>query len=277
MAQPFIIAEIGINHNGDLDIAKRLIEVAKRTGCDAVKFQKRDIEIVYTKEFLEGIRESPWGNTQADQKNGLEFGLAEYKEIADFCQQTGILWSASAWDQNSLSFLDDFNLSFNKIASAMVSNQKFLSAVAERRKHTYISTGMSTYEMLDEAVAIFSNKGCPFELMHCVSLYPCDDDECNLMQIPELCARYQVPVGYSGHEKGIIPSVIAASLGATAIERHITLDRTMYGSDQAASLEEEGLRRLVRDSQNVRAILGSGGKELGPEEKEVAKKLRYWE
>ena len=277
MKSPFIIAEIGINHNGDLSLAERLINIAKQSGCDAVKFQKRDINEVYSQEFLSSARESPWGQTQGDQKRGLEFGIDEYQEIGRICQEQEIAWSASAWDSNSVAFLDQFSLPFNKIASAMISNKSVVNDVAERGIKTYISTGMSTYEMIDQAVEIFQKNNCMFELMHCVSLYPCEDASCNLRQIEELRKRYEVPVGYSGHERGVTPSVVAAVLGASVIERHITVDRTMYGSDQAASLEEEGLRRLVRDVRNVGAMLGSGVKEFGLEEQGVAEKLRYWE
>ena len=277
MKSPFIIAEIGINHNGDLNLARKLINVAKQAGCDAVKFQKRDIDEVYSKEFLSSPRESPWGSTQGDQKRGLEFGVDAYREIDRICREHEIAWSASAWDRNSVVFLDQFPLSFNKIASAMISNTSVVNDIAERGIKTYISTGMSTYKMIDQAVEIFQKKNCEFELMHCVSLYPCEDSGCNLRQIEELKRRYGVPVGYSGHERGVTPSIVAAALGASVIERHITVDRTMYGSDQAASLEEEGLRRLVRDVRNVGEMLGSGAKEFGPEEQSVAEKLRYWE
>jgi len=277
MNEPFIIAEIGINHNGDMSVVKDLIWMAKRAGCDAVKFQKRDIETVYTSDFLDSPRESPWGVTQREQKNGLELHYEDYQQIAKLCSEEKLLWSASAWDLKSLEFLDRFELAFHKVASAMVTNLDFVSAVAERKLFTYVSTGMCTYEDLDQAVSIFVDKNCPFEMLHCVSLYPCDDEDCNLTQMERLRERYGVEVGYSGHEKGIGPSVIAAALGAKAIERHITLDRTMYGSDQAASLEEEGLRRLVRDARNVRSILGDGEKIVGPKEREVASKLRYWE
>lgn len=270
----FIIAEIGINHNGDLELAKRLIRAAADRGCDAVKFQKRTVEAVYTKEFLDSPRESPWGHTQRDQKLGLEFGQAEYEEIDAYCRECGIQWSASAWDVGSQHFLRSFDLPFNKIASAMLTHTELLRAVAEEGKHTFLSTGMSTEAEIDAAVEIFRRAGCPFELMHCNSTYPMAEEEANLRTISYLRDRYACDVGYSGHETDTFVSVCAVAMGATSIERHITLDRTMYGSDQKASLEPSELARLVEQIRRCERALGLYGKTLSDGELAVRKKLR---
>ena len=277
MKKTFIIAEIGINHNGDINIAKKLISMASKTGCDAVKFQKRDVNTVYTKEELDKPRQSPWGTTQREQKLGLEFGEKEYKEIDKFCKEKNIIWFASAWDVKSLLFLDKFNLKYNKVASAMITHLDFLKEVAKRRKHTFISTGMSNYKQIDEAVKIFNNSKCPFELMHSISAYPSPENELNLNIIKKLKDKYNCEVGYSGHEPSVSPSIIAVTLGATTLERHITLDRSMYGSDQSASLEENGLDQLVSTVRKVPVVIGTEDKKLFDCEIEVAKKLRYWE
>lgn len=269
-----VIGEIGINANGDVGIAKQLIDVAKDAGCDAIKFQKRTVEKVYTKEFLDSPRESPWGKTQRDQKNGLEFGTREYQEIDEYCRSLKIPWFASAWDMKSLEFLKEFNCKYNKVASAMLAYPEFLEAVARQYRYTFISTGMSDINMLDRAVRIFRNVGCPFELMHCVSVYPCPDDKVNLSRIRTLRERYRCRVGYSGHEVGVAISVAAAGMGITSLERHITLDRTMYGSDQAASLEPNGLRQLVESVRKVEKALGDGRIEMDAIEAPVAAKLR---
>ena len=274
---PFIIAEIGINHNGDVNIAKKLIDVAVDAGCDAVKFQKRTIDTVYTQSYLDGRRESPWGTTQRQQKEGLEFSLEEYQEIDRYCKASGIMWTASAWDNNSQDFLFEMGVPFNKVASAMVTNIDFLKKVASEGKHTFVSTGMCTMTDIDKAVSVFKNASCPFTLYHTVSTYPCNDSDCNINMITTLREKYQCPVGYSGHERGLLPSILAISLGAVSLERHITLDRTMYGSDQSASLEPEGIRRLVRDAKNVTSTLGTGVKTYSTEEREVSSKLRYFE
>jgi N-acetylneuraminate synthase len=277
MQKTYIIAEIGINHNGDLNIAKRLIDLAVQCGCDAVKFQKRTIEIVYSKAVLDSPRESPWGTTTREQKEALEFGLAEYREIDRYCKERGIDWFASAWDIESQNFLRQFNLKHNKVASAMITNYPFVNHVATEKKHTFISTGMSSLEQLDETVAIFKKHNCPFTLMHTVSVYPCNEEDLNLACIMTLKQRYGAPVGYSGHEVSPIPSIIAASLGAVAIERHITLGRAMYGSDQAASLEIRGLETVVNGIRSYEISLGTGEKVFGEAERAIAKKLRYWE
>lgn len=270
----FIIAEIGINHNGDLDIAKKLIDWAVLAGCDAVKFQKRTVDRVYTKEYLDSYRESPWGTTQRAQKEGLEFGKADYDEIDRYCREKGIEWFASAWDTEAQEFLRQYDLKHNKIASAMLTNDEMLEMVASEGKYTFIATGMSSYDEIDHAVEVFRKQNCPFELMHCNSTYPMPKEDANLRLIPVLKARYGCKVGYSGHETGRIVSSSAAALGATSIERHITLDQTMYGSDQAASLNVRDLVRLVEDIRLIETILGDGEKTLSSKELETRKKLR---
>ena len=275
MEKPFIIAELGISANGSLEIAKKMIDMAIECQCNAVKFQKRDIETVYSKEFLDQPRKSPWGTTQRDQKMGLEFTGFDYNQIDDYCKDK-IEWFASAWDCKSQKFLQKYDLPYNKIASAMLTNRELVEMVAGERKFTFISTGMSTFEQINRVVELFESKDTPFCLMHCVSVYPCPDEWCNLLMIKTLQQRYGHMVGYSGHEMGILPSVLAVSLGAEAIERHITLDRGSYGSDQSASLEKHGLEILVRDCRDVYKMLGSGVKTVIPQEEEVAYKLRYF-
>jgi N-acetylneuraminate synthase len=271
----FIIAEIGINHNGSVDIAKKLMDMAKRTGCDAVKFQKRTIEKVYTKELLDSPRVSPFGKTQREQKEGLEFNYDEYKEIDSYAKKIGIEWFASAWDIDSQFFLRKFNLKYNKIASAMIVDKKFLKVVAEEKKHTFISTGMSTIQDISEAVNIFKEADCPFELMHCVSTYPMKPEEANLKTILALREMFKCNVGYSGHENGVAVSLAASFFGISSLERHITLDRTMYGSDQAASLEFSGMKNLTSSLEKMTIAFGEN--KIGyvtEEEKLIAKKLR---
>ena len=271
----FLIAEIGINHNGDIQIAKKLIQEASDAGFDAVKFQKRSIDSVYTKEFLDGPRESPWGKTQRDQKIGLEFGEAQYAEIDAFCKDLGIAWSASAWDLDSQVFIRKFNVSFNKVASPMLGHKPLLREIAKEGKKTYISTGMSTLEEIDEVVEIFRSEDCAFELMHCNSTYPMQEEDANLRVIGTLRSRYKCDVGYSGHESSLLKVCISAvALGATSIERHITLDRAMYGSDQSASIETAALRQFVETIRKIPKILGSDKKELNEKEKIARDKLR---
>jgi N-acetylneuraminate synthase len=273
--RPFLIAEIGINHNGDVKIAKKLIDIAIEANFDSVKFQKRDINIVYSKEFLDSPRDSLWGKTQRDQKLGLEFEKEEYDEINEYCKSNVIDWFASAWDLNSLKFLDQYNLKYNKIPSAMIIDKFYLEEVAKRNKHTFISTGMSTIENIDDAVNIFLKNNCSFELMHCVSTYPMKPEDANLLTINSLKERYKCNVGYSGHENGVAVSLAAFSLNITSLERHITLDRTMYGSDQVASLELKGMKELTQSIYKM--TLAFGKPMLGyisEEEKIIAKKLR---
>jgi N-acetylneuraminate synthase len=271
----FLIAEIGINHNGDLGIAKQLIDAAVDAGFDAVKFQKRTIDVVYTKEFLDGPRESPWGTTQRDQKEGLEFTADDYAEIDRYCKSKKIQWTASAWDVDAQLFLQKFNCTFNKVASPMLGHIPLLKLIASEKKKTYISTGMSTIEEIDAVVEIFKSANCPFELMHCNSTYPMNEEDANLLCIPMLIQRYGVKVGYSGHESGLLKVCAAAvALGATSIERHITLDRAMYGSDQAASIEANSLRNFAASVRAIPAILGTGIKTLTEKEVSARSKLR---
>ena len=272
-----IIAEIGINHNGDLGLAKKLIDMAKNCGCDAVKFQKRTVNTVYSEKFLSETRESPWGNTQRDQKLGLEFNESNYDIINEYCKEKKIEWFASAWDKRSLDFLDKYKFKNQKVASAMISNKEFLQYMAERGVHTYISTGMTTREMISEAVEIFKKNNCEFTLMHCVSTYPCPEEQLNLINITKLKEKYNCKAGYSGHEVSVGPSIFAAGLGADCIERHITLDRAMYGSDQSASLEDKGLATLVSIVRKLPNVIGTERKKILDIETKVAKKLRYWE
>lgn len=269
----FIIAEIGINHNGDVNIAKKLIDGAKKCGADAVKFQKRTIDKVYTKEALDAPRESPWGTTQRDQKYGLEFGLEQYREIDRHCGEAGIEWFASAWDLDAQRFLRQFNLKHNKIASVQLANLPLLRMVAEEGRHTFVSTGMSSLEEIDRAVDVFRKAKCPFELMHCCSAYPMPVEDANLRMIQTLRQRYGCDIGYSGHEVGLAVSAAAAALGISSLERHITLDRAMYGSDQAASVEIVGLERLIKMVRAIELAMGSGEKRITATESEVRKKL----
>lgn len=271
----FLIAEVGINHNGSLDLSKQLISAAHRAGFDAVKFQKRTIENIYTKEFLDSPRESPWGNTQRAQKEGLEFSREQYQEIDRYCKELGIAWFASAWDVDAQRFLRDFDHSFNKVASAILGHKPLLREIASEGKKTFISTGMATLDEIDEVVDLFVKAGCPIELMHCNSTYPMKDEDANLNCIPMLRERYGCDVGYSGHETSLIKVCVSAvALGATSLERHITLDRAMYGSDQAASIETHALGNFVEAVRVVPLMLGTGRKEITPAEAGVRKKLR---
>ena len=274
MSKTFICAEIGINHNGDIDLAKKLIDAASVAGCDAVKFQKRTVDVVYTKEYLDGPRESPWGTTQREQKDGLEFGRAEYDVIDAYCKEKGIEWYASAWDVGSQEFLRQYNLKYNKVASAMLVKDDLLKEIASEKRYTFIATGMSTMDEIDHAIEIFKKYDCPFELMHCNSTYPMAPEDANLNLIKTLSDKYGCKVGYSGHESGILVSTCAVAMGATSIERHITMDRNMYGSDQKASIEPYELCALVKNVRDVEKMLGDGEKKLSPAEEETKKKLR---
>jgi N-acetylneuraminate synthase len=275
MKKPFLIAEIGINHNGDIGIAKKLIKNAKDSGFDSVKFQKRTIDVVYDEKTLDSSRESPWGKTTREQKMGLEFEKSEYDEIDKYCKELNIDWFASAWDIKSLEFLDNYDLKYHKIASAMIVDLNFLEEVSKRGKHTFISTGMSTIEDIDSAVNIFKKNKCPFELMHCVSTYPMKDKDANLATIESLKKKYNCNVGYSGHENGVVVSLGALFFLISSLERHITLDRSMYGSDQSASLELTGMKSLTDSISKIFEAVGED--KLGfihPEEVPIAKKLR---
>ena len=270
----FFIAEIGINHNGDIRICKDLIDVAADAGCDAVKLQKRDINKVYTQEFLDRPRESPWGNTQRHQKEALEFNEDDYFEIQEYSKFKGLEFFASSWDLASQEFLRKLKFNYNKIASPMIVHKELLEMVASEGKHTFISTGMSTFQDIDKAVEIFNKKNCPFELMHCVSTYPMQDEDANLNLINTLREKYRCDIGYSGHEVGLAISYAAAALGITSLERHITLDRAMYGSDQPSSIEPNGLRQLVGSIRKIENAMGTGEKKIIDSEIPIAKKLR---
>ena len=276
MSKTFVIAEIGINHNGSLDLAKQLIDGAVEAGCDMVKFQKRTLDLVYTQEELDKHRESPWGITNRQQKQGLEFGEAEYDEIDSYCKERNIEWTASAWDVPSQLFLRKYNLNYYKVASPLLTHDELLKTIAEEGKHTFVSTGMSTMDQIRHAVSIFEKAGCSYELMHCNSTYPMDPADANLRVINTLRNEFGCNVGYSGHEVGVIVSCAAVALGATSLERHLTLDRAMYGSDQAASLELGGLNKLVNYIRDIENSLGSATKQLLPSEVPAMKKLRKY-
>lgn len=268
----FIVAEIGINHNGDLDTALKLIKAAKEAGCDAVKFQKRTVEVVYGPEELSRPRESPFGTTNGDLKRGLEFGESEHQAINKSCRELGILWFSSCWDEQSVDFIEQFNPPCYKIASASITDDGLLRHHRKYQRPIILSTGMSTLSQIDHAVEVLGRGN--LVLMHTTSTYPSRIEELNLRVITALRTRYQVPVGYSGHEVGLAPSVAAAALGACLVERHITLDRAMWGSDQAASVEPQGFARLVKDIRAVETSLGDGEKRLYESEIPIMKKLR---
>lgn len=273
-----IIGEIGINHSGDMDLCKRTIDLAIDCGCDMVKFQKRTIDRVYDAQTLEIPRESVWGLTTREQKEGLEFGENDYDEIDEYCKEKGIDWFFSAWDVGSQVLMRKYNVKYNKIASPLITHDKLLHEVASENKHTFISTGMSTLEEVDHAVDIFRQHNTKFTIMACVSTYPCQANECNVRTVQTLKYRYpdSIGVGYSSHEKGILASLLAVSLGAHYIERHITVDRSLLGSDMAASLGPDGLRRLCRDARVVNDMLGDGNKFVLPSEVPIKDKLRRY-
>jgi len=268
----FIVAEIGINHNGDVDLAKRLISVAVAAGCDAVKFQKRTIDVVYTAKELATPRDNPFGPTNGDLKYGLEFEAEEYAEIADFCKSVKMTWFVSPWDEGAVDFMEQFDTPVYKIASASLTDDNLLRHVRKTGKPVIASTGMSTYEEIDHAVDVLDKED--LILMHATSTYPSKYEHLNLCAIPTMAERYGVPVGYSGHETGIPTSVAASVLGACIVDRHITMDRAMWGSDQAASLEPNGISRLVRDIRLCAQSMGDGVKRVYEEEVPVMKKLR---
>lgn len=270
------IGEIGINHNGDLELAKELIRHAKLSGCDVVKFQKRTPDICVPEAQKQVMKyDTPWGDiTYIDYKYKVEFEKPEYDQIDQLCKELNLEWTASAWDVPSQEFLRQYSLKYNKVASPMLTNLELLKQIASEGRYTFISTGMSTLEDIDQAVKVFCDQNCPFELMHCVSTYPLSAEQANLKLIQTLADRYNCKVGYSGHESGLQITVAAVALGATSIERHITLDRSMWGSDQAASLGKEGLRRLVRDCRVVEQSLGDGVKRMLPQEEKKRLSLR---
>ena len=274
MKKTFIIAEIGINHNGDLDIAKKLIDGAVEAGCDMVKFQKRTLDLVYAKEDLDRPRESPWGTTNRQQKEGLEFSASDYTEIDNYCREKKIEWTASAWDIESQFFLRQFDLKYNKVASAMLTDRKLLEAIAQEGRHTFISTGMSTLQQIEKAINIFKDASCPYEIMHCNSSYPMSPEDANLLTINTLKSVFNCDVGYSGHETGIVVSCAAVALGATSLERHITLDRNMEGSDHSGSVTPHGLFKLVSGIRELEQAYGDGKITVTESEKLVRKKLR---
>ncbi|MFC1986970.1 N-acetylneuraminate synthase family protein [Chloroflexota bacterium] len=274
----YITAEIGINHNGDINIAKKLIDVAAFAGCNAVKFQKRNPKSSVPPEQVNIMRETPWGlMTYLEYRYKVEFGEKEYDEIDRYCQEKGIEWYASAWDTDSQLFLRKYNLRHNKIASPMLTKTALLKMVAEEKKDTFIATGMSTMAEIEKAVETFRKYDCPFELMHCNSSYPMNSEEANLLCIISLRQKFGCNVGYSGHERGLQVSLAAVALGATSLERHITLDRAMWGSDQAASLEPQGLLLLVRDVRVIEQALGDGVKQVYESEKSALQRLRQVE
>lgn len=268
----FVIAEIGINHNGSVALAKKMIDIAVTTGCDAVKFQKRTIDIVYTKEELAKERKSVFGNTNGDLKRGLEFGLKEYKQIDEYCKEKGILWFASCWDEKSVDFIDQFNVPCFKIASASLTDDNLLRYTKSKGKPVLLSTGMSTMEEINHAVDILGEDN--LVIFHCTSTYPSNSEETNLKVIETFKKMFNCPIGYSGHERGVTPSVLAVAIGANSVERHITVDRTNWGSDQAASLEMAGLYHMVRDIRQVPDLLGDGNKIVYPRELPIIEKLR---
>lgn len=268
----YVVAEIGINHNGDLDLAKRLISVAVAAGCDAVKFQKRTVDIIYSREELAKPRESPFGTTNGDLKRALEFDLEDYRDLDAYCKAVNIAWFASCWDEQSVDFINQFDTPCFKIASASLTDDDLLRHTRATGKPLIASTGMSTLEEIDHALDVLGNNDVI--LLHACSAYPAYYEELNLRAIPAMRARYGIPVGYSGHETGIPSSVAAVVLGACCIERHITLDRAMWGSDHAASLEPNGISRLVRDIRLIEQSLGDGVKRVFEREYPVIKKLR---
>ena len=272
----FIIAEIGINHNGSLDMAKKMIDIASTTGCDAVKFQKRTVDVVYTQAELAKERKSVFGNTNGDLKRGLEFGYKEYKEIDRYCKEKGIIWFASCWDEDSVDFIEQFNPPCYKIASASLTDDNLIKYTKSKGKPILLSTGMSTMEEIRHAISLIGEDN--LIIFHCTSTYPSNSDEMNLRVIETLKGEFKCPVGYSGHERGVTPSVLAVALGADAVERHITLDRTNWGSDQAASLETAGLYHMVRDIRQVPDLLGDGRKIVYERELPIISKLRrkHW-
>lgn len=268
----FIAAEIGINHNGDIEIAKKLIDAAGLGGCDAVKFQKRTVDVVYTADELAKPRESPFGKTNGDLKRGLEFGAAAYAELDRYCRSKNMMWYASCWDEASVDFIERFQPPCYKIASASLTDDALLRRHRQYGRPIILSTGMSTLEEIDHAIEVLGTED--LIILHCTSTYPSQVEELNLAAIQTLRERYGVPVGYSGHEVGLAPTLAAAATGACMVERHMTLDRAMWGSDHAASVEPQGIWRLIKDIRAVEKARGTGVKCLWPSEVPVMKKLR---
>lgn len=268
----FIIAEIGINHNGSVDLAKKMIDEAVMAGCDAVKFQKRTVTKVYTPEELDVYRPNYYGSTNRDLKNGLELTYDDYKIIDEYCKAKKIMWFASCWDKDSVDFIEQYNVPCHKIASALLTDDDLLLYIKKLGKPILLSTGMSTMEEIRHAVKLLGEDN--LVLFHCTSTYPTDHNEINLRVISAFREEFSCPIGYSGHERGLLPSILSVELGAAAVERHITVDRTLWGSDQAASLEPEGLRRMVRDIREVKKVLGNGTKVVYDSEIPVKNKLR---
>ena len=270
-----IIAEIGTNHMGDVNVAKKIIDIAVDSGANIVKLQRKNVEKIYTKKFLDSYLESPWGTTQREMRLHREFSDKQFKEIANYCKKKKIPWFVSCWDVESQIHMRKFKTKYNKVASAMIIHKELLEEIAKEEKYTFISTGMSEMKDIENAVKIFKKHKCPFELMHCNSAYPIADDEANLKLIPILKKKFKCKVGYSGHEIGATNvSVPAVMMGASSIERHVTVSRANYGYDQAASLEKEGLRKLVRDIRVLDKIMGDGKKKIWASEKPNIKKLR---
>jgi len=268
----FMIAELGINHNGDINICKKLIDMASESGCHAVKFQKRSVNIIYTKEELAKPRESPFGNTNGDLKRGLEFGEEEYKEIDEYCKKKGIIWFASPWDEESVDFLEKFNVPCYKIASASLTNRGLLKKIRNTGKPIIMSTGLSTLEQVKKAVDFLGEEN--LVIMHCTSTYPSAPEEHDLNVIKEYRKYFNCPIGYSGHEPNVWPTITAAAIGACILERHITLDRSMFGSDQAASLERKGISLICEIAKLIPIYLGSDKKIVHDSEKPIITKLR---
>jgi N-acetylneuraminate synthase len=271
-APALVVAEIGINHNGDLQVCKDLIELSAKAGCEVVKFQKRTIEVVYSPDDLARPRESPFGSSNGDLKRGLEFGRKEYAAIDEFCETLGVKWTASCWDEASVDFLEAFDPPFYKIASASLTDDALLRHHRSTGRPIVLSTGMSSLEEIDHAVEVLGTEG--LVLLHCTSTYPASADELNLRAIESMRVRYGVPVGYSGHEEELSTTVAAVALGACVVERHVTLDRTLWGSDQPASLEPEELARLVTDIRGVERAVGDGQKRVYDSELPIKAKLR---
>ena len=271
----FIIGEIGTNHAGEINIAKKIIDAAVDSGFNAVKFQKKNVEKIYTNKFLDSYLESPWGTTQREMRLYREFSNKQFNEIDKYCKKKKIPWFVSCWDVDSQIEMKKFKLKYNKIASAMLIHEKLLKIVAKEKKYAFVSTGMSEMNEIEKAVKIFRKEKCPFELLHTNSSYPMKNNEANLKLISSLAKKFKCNIGYSGHEKGAsFVSTAAVIMGATTIERHITIDRTLYGHDQAASLEPEGMRRLVRDIRMIDEIMGDGVKRIWKSELPNMKKLR---